>query len=465
MATSTQSTAFDWPLFSLYLALLAIGWGMLYSVGYGEGYDLSLSDFLLQTQVGKQTIWIGVSLVGLFFIYLIDATFWRTFAYPIFGVTLILLIGVLLFGNEIKGATSWFRVAGFTLQPSELAKFGTALAVAGFLSQYSTDMRTLRDQAVAFGMLLVPMGLILLQPDAGSALVFLAFLVPFYREGFPAGFFVVGFLIAGLLILGFRFEPLYVIGAMSLAGLYLLARHLPHTRYWMLGLTVLAAAGIYLAPAALPWVTATGVVLFLGLASYHFFGRQARLATLLGSGFLVGALLVFAASWSFDNLLKSHQQDRINVWLNPAKCDPQGSLYNLLQSKMAIGSGRLMGKGFLAGNLTKGNYVPEQSTDFIFCTVGEEHGFVGSLSIIALFLLLLFRITQLAERQRTPFARSFAYGVAGIFFIHFVINIGMTMGLMPIIGIPLPFISKGGSAMLGFTLLIGVLLKLDGEGR
>ena len=465
MATATQSTAFDWPLFSLYLALLAIGWGMLYSVGYGEGYHLSLSDFLLQTQVGKQTIWIGVSLVGLFFIYLIDATFWRTFAYPIFGVTLVLLVGVLLFGNEIKGATSWFRVAGFTLQPSELAKFGAALAVAGFLSQYSTDMRTLRDQAVAFGMLLVPMGLILLQPDAGSALVFLAFLVPFYREGFPAGFFVVGFLIAGLLILGFRFEPLYVIGAMSLAGLYLLVRHLPRTRYWVAGLTILAAAGIYLAPVALPWVVATGVVLFLGLVGYHFFGRQARLATLLGSGFLVGALLVFAASWSFNNLLKSHQQDRINVWLNPAKCDPQGSLYNLLQSKMAIGSGRLMGKGFLAGNLTKGNYVPEQSTDFIFCTVGEEHGFVGSLSIIALFLLLLFRITQLAERQRTPFARSFAYGVAGIFFIHFVINIGMTMGLMPIIGIPLPFISKGGSAMLGFTLLIGVLLKLDGEGR
>ena len=438
---------------------------MLYSVGYGDGYTMDLSDFLLQTQVGKQTIWIGASFVALFLIYLIDATFWRTFAYPIYGATLILLVGVLLFGNEIKGATSWFRVAGFTLQPSELAKFGGALAVAGFLSQYSTDLRTLRDQLIAFGILLVPMTLILLQPDAGSALVFLAFLVPFYREGFPAGFFLVGFLVAGLLILGFRFDPLYVVAALGVVGSALLVRHLPKPLYGYLTLTVFTLVGIYLSTVALPWVMVASVVLFFGLTAYHFIGRQTQLASLLGTGFLVGTLIVFAGSWSFNNLLKSHQQDRINVWLNPAKCDPQGSLYNVLQSKMAIGSGRLMGKGFLAGNLTKGNYVPEQSTDFIFCTVGEEHGFVGSLSIIALFLLLLFRITQLAERQRTPFDRAFAYGVAGIFFIHFLVNIGMTMGLMPIIGIPLPFISKGGSAMLGFTLLIGVLLKLDAERR
>ena len=461
----SPNASFDWPLLSLYLALLAIGWGMLYSVGYGEGYGMSLNEFLLGTQVGKQTIWIAASLVGLFVVYLIDATFWRTFAYPIFGVTLVLLLGVLIFGKEIKGATSWFRVGGFTLQPSEFAKFGAALAVAGFLSQYSTDLRTLRDQVVAFGILLVPMALILLQPDAGSALVFLGFLVPFYREGFPGGFFLLGFSVALLLILGFRFDPLYVVTALSWAGLLALVRHLPQSGYWYLGALALFVVGVLLLPAALPWVLATSLVAFFGLAAYHFFGRQTRLATFLGSGLVVGALLVFAANWSFNHLLKSHQQDRINVWLNPAKCDPQGSLYNVLQSKMAIGSGRLMGKGFLAGNLTKGNYVPEQSTDFIFCTVGEEHGFVGSLSIIALFLLLLFRISQLAERQKTPFARSFAYGVAGIFFVHFLINIGMTMGLMPIIGIPLPFISKGGSAMLGFTLLIGVLLKLDTERR
>ena len=465
MARPAATNAFDWPLFSLYLALLAIGWGMLYSVGYGDGYGLSLSDFLLTTQVGKQTIWIGASLVALFFVYLIDVTFWRTLAYPIYGITLVLLVGVLVFGNEIKGATSWFRVAGFTFQPSELAKFGTALAVASFLSQYSTDLRQLRDQLVCFGMLLVPMGLILLQPDAGSALIFSAFLLPFYREGFPGGFFVVAFLLAGLLILGFRFDPLWVVAVLGLIGSCVFARHLPRANYWLLGLTLLGVVSFLLASTYLPWVVAASTLLFLGLAVYHFFGRQNRLATLLGAGFLAGALLVFAASWSFDNLLKSHQQDRINVWLNPSKCDPQGSLYNVLQSKMAIGSGRLMGKGYLAGNLTKGNYVPEQSTDFIFCTIGEEHGFVGSLSIIALFSLLLFRITQLAERQRTPFARAFAYGVAGIFFVHFLINIGMTMGLMPVIGVPLPFISKGGSAMLGFTLLIGVLLKLDTQRR
>ncbi|MBK7408676.1 MAG: rod shape-determining protein RodA [Saprospirales bacterium] len=193
----------------------------------------------------------------------------------------------------------------------------------------------------------------------------------------------------------------------------------------------------------------------------HLLKKDARLVILIFGGVALSSLLVFASGFAFNNILKPHQQDRINVWLNPSKCDPQGSLYNVLQSKMAIGSGGLNGKGFLRGSLTKGNFVPEQSTDFIFCTIGEEQGFIGSAAIIGLFLLLLLRIITIAERQRSGFSRAFAYGVAGILFIHVFINIGMTMGLMPIIGIPLPFISKGGSSLFGFTILLSLLLKLD----
>jgi rod shape determining protein RodA len=201
--------------------------------------------------------------------------------------------------------------------------------------------------------------------------------------------------------------------------------------------------------------------IWLVLAAIHFFKKEARVVILVFSGLVLSSFLVVAAGYAFDNVLKPHQRDRINVWLNPSACDPQGSLYNLLQSKLAIGSGGLQGKGFLKGNLTKGNFVPEQSTDFIFCTIGEEQGFIGSFAIIILFLLLLLRIVAIAERQRSGFSRAYAYGVAGILFVHVFINIGMTMGLMPIVGIPLPFISKGGSSLFGFTLLLSLLLKLD----
>jgi rod shape determining protein RodA len=452
----------DWMTFSLYLALVGVGWLMIYAVGNGEDYSQGLAHFLFDTQVGKQTIWIGISFIVFFFTFLIDLKFWSTFAYPVYGIGLLMLILVLIFGREIKGATSWFSIGGFTLQPSEFAKFATNLAVASFLSAYRTNMRDFRSQIIAFGLFLAPMGLILLQPDAGSALVFFSFLVVLYREGFPSNFFVLGFFLVTLLLLGFVFPPLQVLIGLGLAAgvvlVFQFERKLLFVTAWLA-----LAFGIYyfFEETYAAQVLLTIGVLVLALLVINWLSDRRQLANLIMGGLVVGGLLVFASDFAFNNFLQPHQQDRINVWLNPEKCDPQGSLYNVLQSKMAIGSGGFKGKGFTKGNLTSGNFVPEQATDFIFCTVGEEQGFIGSFGIIMLFLLLVIRITMLAERQRSNFARCYAYGVAAILFVHVIVNIGMTMGLMPIIGIPLPFISKGGSSLLGFTILIAVLIRLD----
>ncbi|MEM1220240.1 MAG: rod shape-determining protein RodA [Bacteroidota bacterium] len=461
MATRSRRRI-DYLTISLYLALVGIGWLMIYTVGYGDHYQNGITHFLLQTTVGKQTIWIGISLTLLVFLQFIDRNFWRTFAIPVYIGAMALLVGVLLFGTEIKGAKSWFSLGGFSIQPSEFAKFATCILMAHFLSTYRVNLKVRRFQILALGILLIPMGLILLQPDAGSALVFLSFFIVLYREGFPSNFFILSLSFTTLLILGLRFDPIYVNTSLSALIAFFLLAQLKAQWFWyltVLGLIIgtytflPAEQYIYLLYALLAMVTWMAFRLLVRGASRPAIASVVSLA--LGIG------LVIAADFSFNNFLKPHQQDRINVWLNPEKCDPQGSLYNVLQSKMAIGSGGLTGKGFLEGTLTKGNYIPEQSTDFIFCTIGEEQGFVGTFAIIGLFCLLMIRIATIAERQRSNFARIYAYGVAGIIFIHFLINIGMTMGIMPIIGIPLPFISKGGSSLLGFTLLVGVLLKLD----
>lgn len=456
------SRKIDWMTFSLFLSLIGIGWLMIYTVGYGDSYPSHINDFLLHTEVGKQTIWIGICLLVFFFVFIIDRKFWQTFAYPIYGFALLLLIAVLFLGKEIKGATSWFIFGGFSFQPSELAKFATNIAMAAYLSSYSTNLKQFRHQLVSVALLAAPLMLILLQPDAGSALVFLSFFIVLFREGFPVNYFIFGLSGVTLLLLGFLFEVPILIAWLIALGMLPFLLNQEKKQYWLLGWAALISGSWYfyqekyqlaiLGLLAGAWLT---------FAIMHLVKKDARLVILIFGGVALSSLLVFASGFAFNNILKPHQQDRINVWLNPSKCDPQGSLYNVLQSKMAIGSGGLNGKGFLRGSLTKGNFVPEQSTDFIFCTIGEEQGFIGSAAIIGLFLLLLLRIITIAERQRSSFSRAFAYGVAGILFIHVFINIGMTMGLMPIIGIPLPFISKGGSSLFGFTILLSLLLKLD----
>lgn len=451
----------DLVTFSIYLGLVGIGWLMVYTVGYGEGYSGSIFDFF-GTQAGKQTIWVGISFLVFAFIMLFDWKFWSTFAYPIYGIAIFLLVAVLIFGTKTKGATAWFSFGGFSFQPSELAKFATALAMSSFLSHYSTNLKTLKSQMIAFGILLLPMGLIMMQPDAGSTLVFLSFFIVLYREGLSPNLYIIGITSAVLLILGLIIDPVYISQALVfLAATFLFLQFKPQL-YWGAGALALAAAMVYLTREESKWEA-----LVLAVASFVVAGgalvrrRKTRLVSVLAVATMIGIGIAFASNYAFNSVLKPHQQDRINVWLRPDSCDEKGSLYNVTQSKLAISSGGLQGKGFLNGSMTKLNYVPEQSTDFIFCTIGEEQGFVGSFGTIILFLLLLIRITIIAERQRSNFSRHYAYCVGGIFFIHFFVNIGMTMGIMPIIGIPLPFISKGGSALLGFTTMIAVLMKLD----
>ena len=452
--------------FSLYISLVLVGWLMIYTVGHGEGYPQSRSEFLFETAVGKQSIWILISLISLLIVLAIDSKFWKTFAYPVYVLGVLSLAAVLIFGSTIKGATSWFILpGGFSLQPSEFAKIATALALAAFISTYSTDIRQFQAQAISVGLIAFPIILILLQPDAGSALVFLAFFIVLFREGMPAFPYFIGFVLFALFLstLGFNYSSTLL--GFLLMILFALVSNLKQVNiYHFLGLAIISAVLISLLYFNYVFTAlAIGFLFLLALSSYHYFNRQPRLGVMAAIGGLLGGLFIMGVNYSFYNILKPHQQDRINVWLNPEKCDPQGSLYNVLQSKLAIGSGGVYGKGFLQGTLTKLNYIPEQSTDFIFCTIGEEQGLVGSLAIIALFIVFILRLITLAERQKGDFSRIFIYGVASILFLHVFVNIGMTMGLVPIIGIPLPFISYGGSSLLAFSIMIGLVLKFDSQ--
>lgn len=452
----------DLMTLSLYLSLLGIGWLMVYTVGYNEELTFSETIFDLNTKVGKQTLWIGVSLLALIMTISVEWTFWRTFAYPIYGIGLASLVGVLLFGITVKGANSWYSIGGFTLQPSEFVKFATCLAMAAFLSTYKTNLNKASTVAISFGILLAPMALILLQPDAGSALVFLSFTILLFREGLSPNLIIFALATAALLILGFIFPFYQMMVVFTLLILLILFRSIIKDFKLLLIYLVIAAVSVFFMYKGFSVYVLLGITLLLVLFSYlNWAQRKGALVGKLSILLIMGTLVAGGANYTFNNIMRSHQQDRINVWLRPQLCDPQGSLYNLIQSKMAIGSGGFQGKGFLNGEITKGGYVPEQDTDFIFCTIAEEQGFIGSVGIIGLFTLLIMRILVLAERQNSDFSRQYAYGFAGIIFIHFFVNIGMTMGLVPVIGIPLPFISYGGSSVLAFTLMFGVLLKLD----
>jgi len=460
--TATGLRYTDWITFSLYLCMMGIGLFMLMSLGNSgptfEGF--------LDQPAGKQAVWIAISVIAFFLIYLIRPRFWQLGALSIYGFSLLLLILVLLVGTEIKGSRSWFILGGLSFQPSEIAKFGTALALAYYLSQFNVQIKELRHMATSLLLVVTPILLILLQPDAGSALVFLSFFILFFRAGLSVWYYVVAFLFAASLIAGLYFQEAWypVLGLASLGVLAISALFPRHRKRNIFVGLILASAGIYWAFSGYhlaATLTLLGLVIAGVLRLYKYnrlkIGSQVAALVLASSG------IAFAAHWGFDQVLQPHQQDRINVWLHQETTNSQGSSYNLVQSKTAIGSGGLLGKGFGQGTMTQFRHVPEQSTDFIFCTVGEEQGFIGSALLILLFFWLFQRLISLAERQQSPFTRYYAYGVVGILFIHFFVNIGMTIGLVPIIGIPLPFISKGGSSLLGFTLMMAVLLKMDSK--
>ncbi|MDQ3017562.1 MAG: rod shape-determining protein RodA [Bacteroidota bacterium] len=449
---------FDWISFAIVISLIIIGLMMIYAAGYQPDSETPF----FKTQAGRQSIFAIATFIILTGTQLIDWKFWSGFAYPFYAFTILLLVLVLIIGSTVKGSTSWFQLGWFNFQPTELAKVGTIMALASFLSHHRTRMSDTRDLMIASGIILLPMALVLGQGDAGSALVFLSIFIILFREGLAMWIPVLFFLLALLFIVTLKFGILVTIPLLLFAGsIFLLSSLKRNQQHVLVSLGILFVSIVLAVLGFLQPVIALAGFYILYAIIESFRAGQTRQIVLLSSGMILLFGFAFTSNYIFSNVLEPHQQDRINVWLKPEDCDPRGSLYNILQSKIAIGSGGFSGKGYLEGTMTKLNYVPEQSTDFIYSIIGEEHGFIGSVAVIVLFMILMLRVVDIGERARMSFIRHYAFGVLGILFTHVLVNIGMTMGLMPVIGIPLPFISSGGSSLIGFGLLIGILLSMD----
>lgn len=463
VAQRKSNAPLDWVLLSLFGAIVFIGWLMLYTVSYEGNGGLWFS---FDSIVGQQTLWLGVALVAFIVCYSLDWRIWNTLAFPIYIVCVISLVLVLFIGKEVKGASSWFELFGYSFQPSELAKWGTTLGVAAFLAQPNLNMNNLGKVIQVFLLFMVPAGLVFLQPDAGTAIIFASFLIPLFRAGLNPLIHILILSLAFIFIGSLIWDPFAVMLIIVLAGSFVLAytskdSRLPLSILLLLSLFAFASYGFinYFYLFALVGI---GFLYFMFLAYKE---AKYSLIALTTATCLISIFLSFGTTWAFKNVLKPHQRDRLNVWLKPELTDPHGALYNIIQSKTAIGSGGISGKGFLDGTMTRLNYVPEQSTDFIFSILGEEQGFIGSVSLIFLMTGLLLRLTMVGERATLPFVKYYAYSMAGILFFHFFINIGMTVGLMPVIGIPLPLMSKGGSSLVTFFIMMAILLKMDQTGR
>lgn len=407
------SVKLDWTTILLFMALVTLGWLNIFAAIYDETANQTIWDLSLSS--GRQLMFIAAAAVIVLMIIIIDMRFYETFAYLFYGLILVLLFLIPFIGKEVGGNKAWIGIGSFGVQPSEFAKFITALAVAKFIGSVGFRMDNLRNQAILFALIGVPIILIQLQKDTGTALVFTSFVLVFYREGMSPFLLIVGVCAATIFVLTLLVpNPLYLHAAVAILLILLIS-----------------------------------------------FGKKKlkRIAILVVGALLISGVIV-SVDYVVNNVLKPHQQNRVKVLVNP-DIDPLGVGWNVTQSKIAIGSGGFKGKGFLKGTQTKFDFVPKQSTDFIFCTIGEEFGWIGSLVVIGLFVALLLRVIFLSERQKSRFARAYGYSVACILFFHFAINIGMTVGLFPVIGIPLPFFSYGGSSLWGFTILLFVLLKLD----
>lgn len=401
----------NWSVILIYFLLVFIGWISIYSAVYDESHS---NIFDTSTRYGKQAIWLLMSIIMAFFIIIIDPKFFSQTAYIWYGLFIIMLLAVLFIGTETKGSKSWFGIGEFGIQPSEFAKVTTSLALAKALSGIDVDMKDFRTKFYGISIVIAPMLLVLLQNDTGSALVFLVFVLVLFREGLSLSVLIFGAVSIILFILALLINTYLLIGILFIITLVIWRLlHSKKNTIW----------------------------LFLGL-------------------FTIASGMVFSVDYVYDNALGQHQKNRIEVLLGQKK-DPLGVEYNVNQSKIAIGSGGFFGKGFLKGTQTKYNFVPEQDTDFIFCTVGEEWGFLGSSLVIGLLITLMVNIIKMAERQRSRFSRIYGYSVASILFAHFAINIGMTIGLLPVIGIPLPFLSYGGSSLISFTILLFIFIRQD----
>jgi len=456
--SSRNSDQFDWITASIYFSLLVIGALMLYATDHQTGNDL----FEFTDSFRRQLTWLGISVFFFVLALVVDWKLWYTFAYPIMGVSILLLLIVLIVGVEVKGAKAWISLFGFSFQPAEFAKFGTCIALSSFLSTNRFNFNDVQSIMTSLGIILVPIGLILLQPDLGSALVFGSFFIMFYRNGLSTSYYILGFGIILVFIFSLIYSPIHVVLGLLICALIMFLAQLNNRLVWAGGMASAIVAALILFFQGYQFAAIVGLIGLLGVLSIYLFQiRKGQFGIMIAIGIIFLSGFSYGTNYSFNNFLKPHQKDRIRVWLQPEKTDPHGERYNLLQSQLAIGSGGLQGKGFLNGTMTKLNYVPMQNTDFIFSTIGEEQGFLGTVGVVFLFSILLVRIIQLAEKSRHKFVLNYGYGFAGILFFHYFINIGMTMGIMPIVGIPLPFISKGGSSLLIFSLMMGILLKMD----
>ena len=411
----TEKKRYDWVPILLYLGIVLFGWLNIYAACYDENHA-QVFDF--SRQHGKQLLWMGVAFIVAVCVLLMHPRVFSNGSYIIYGIVLVLLVATLFIGTVTNGGQSWIDFGAFKFQPSEFAKFATALAVAKYISAIDIDLTLPRTRITLALLVLVPAGLILLQHDTGSALVFLAFLLPFFREGLSHYILLVGVLAIVLFV----------------AALLI-------NKYLLMGILLVICL----------------LYLFVWLSK-----RTSKTYWRTAAFFVVCCLFTLSVDFTFEKVLETHQRNRIYVLLGKVE-DPRGVGYNVDQAKIAIGSGGLVGKGFLNGTITKADFVPEQETDFIFCTVGEEWGFLGSLILIAAYVWLLVYLVTMAERQRSVFSRFYGYSVASILFFHFAVNIGMVLGLVPVIGIPLPFFSYGGSSLIAFTLLLFIFIRQDAD--
>ena len=466
----------DWWTIGIYLALLIFGWISVCGASYTYG---ETDIFSLSTRSGMQIIWIGTSLALGFVLLMLDDRFYDTFSYVIYAVLMLLLFITIFNPHEIKGSRSWLVLGPMRLQPAEFAKFATALAVAKLMSTYGFTMANIRHFMAAVAIIILPILLIIGQRETGSALVYFSFFLMLYREGMPGSILFTGVAMVIYFVVGIKYEEVLLWNTPTSLGKFVVLLLVQLFSIGMVstyihdkakvirmsalcvGITILALLfSEYVIHFDIVWVqlfisaTLIGYLVFQGLATR--FTNYLMIAL-----FSIGSIIFFySADYVLNDVMEPHQRVRINVLLGLEE-DPTGAGYNVHQSEIAIGSGGLQGKGFLNGTQTKLKFVPEQDTDFIFCTVGEEEGFVGSASVLLLFLALILRLIHLAERQPFKFSRIYGYCVVSVFLFHLFINVGMVLGLTPVIGIPLPFFSYGGSSLWGFTILLFIFLRID----
>ena len=468
----------DWFTLFIFVVLVAMGWMSVCGASYDFDQGTQLLDF--SSRSGMQMVWILTSLVLGSLILCVDDRLVESLSYIIYIGFVALLFVTPMLAHDIKGSMSWIKIGPFSLQPAEFAKFATALCVAKVISSFNFDLSRWRDLIISSILVLFPMGLIVMQKETGSALVYLAFFLMFYREGMIGSILFAGAAAVFYFVVGVRFAdtPLWNIPQISmgeflvLAGIHLFSAGMmwvytslrkPFLQVLLFGMSAYVLAVLYakyLIPVNTCWVQWIVLAVMVGYLLYLSV-REQLLSYALIALFAIGSTgFFYSVNYVLSDVLQPHQQTRIRVLLG-LEDDPKGAGYNVIQAKIAIGSGGLHGKGFLNGTQTKLKYVPEQDTDFIFCTVGEEQGFVGSAMVLAIFLVFILRLIHLAERQPLRFGRVYGYCVMSVFLFHVFINVGMVLGLTPVIGIPLPFFSYGGSSLWGFTILLFVFLMID----